>query len=178
MIDWLLALALALTSSSDAEALRRSAPSYLDAVSAREHLAAARLAGAAYHVDADVLLAIAWRESRYHAGAVTREHSGKLSCGVMMITMPIGEPCPAPSVSDGYMRGAEHLRDWMRLTRDFRVALLGYAGGYTMIRACADGGELPRVRAGREVDLCKTPELDRAAWIRALRVKMETRSAS
>lgn len=178
MINWLFALALALTSTSDAEALRRSAPSYLGTATAREHLVAARLAAAAYHVDADVLLAIAWRESRYHVDAVTIERSGKLSCGVMMVTMPVGDPCPTPDVVNGYMAGAEHLREWMQLTRDFHSALLGYAGGYTMIRACANGGALVRERAGRQVDLCQTPELDRAAWIRALRARMETRSPS
>lgn len=172
-------LILVLLGLGDAPALQATARSYLPTAEfAAEHLGSARWAGAVYDVDPDVLLAIAWRESRYRADAVTRERSGKLSCGLMMITMPIGEPCPEPSVLDGYMRGAAHLREWIRMTGSMRSALLGYAGGFPMIRACANGGELVRVRAGREVDLCKTPELNRAAWIRRARVVVELRSAS
>lgn len=178
MIEWLFSIAVWFTSASDAEALRATAPSYLDTGSARMHLAAARAAGEAYGVDADVLLAIAWRESRYQVDAITRERSGKLSCGLMMVTMPVGEPCPDATVIGGYLAGAAHLREWLRMTGSLHAALLGYAGGFTMIKACENGGELPRVRAGHEVDLCKTPELSRAAWIRATRVKMARRSAS
>lgn len=171
MIEWLFAFVVWLTPTADAEALRATAPSYLDLDAAREHVAAARIAGEAFKLDPDLLLSIAWRESRYQVDAVTREASGKLSCGLLMVTMPRGEPCPAPRVLAGYISGAAHLREWMRATRNQRDALLGYAGGYPMIRACADGGELVRVRAGREVDLCRTPELQRAAWIRRMRMR-------
>jgi Transglycosylase SLT domain len=178
MMEWALWIVIWLTSTSDAEALRRTAPTYLDVNTARVHLAAARVAGEAYKVDPDLLLAIAWRESRYDVNAVTRERSTKLSCGLMMITMPKGQPCPRASVIGGYLAGAAHLREWMKITKSTRDALLGYAGGFPMIKACANGGELVRVRAGREVDLCRLPELDRASWIRAVRAKMAKKASS
>lgn len=176
MIEWLFSVIVTMTSVSDAESLRRTASGYLDVDTARVHLAAARIAGLVHRVDSDLLLAIAWRESRYRVDAVTREASGKLSCGLMMTTMPLGEPCPTQAVLDGYLAGAAHLREWMRITRTQREALLGYAGGYPMIEACVDGS-LVRVRAEREVDLCSTPELVRASWIRRERIRM-ARSAS
>ena len=178
MMEWALSIVIWLTSTSDAAALRRTAPSYLDVDTARVHLAAARIAGEVHRLDPDLLLAIAWRESRYRADAITREKSGKLSCGLMMVTMPKGEPCPAPSILGGYLAGAEHLRQWVRATKSLRDALLGYAGGYPMIKACADGGELIRVRAGREVNLCRTPELQRAAWIRRSRTRATAAAGS
>lgn len=167
MIELVLALAVWLTSARDADALRQTAPSYLDRDAAREHLAAARVAGAVYAIDPDLLLAIAWRESRYRVEAVTRERSGKLSCGVMMITMPLGEPCPPHGVLAGYLAGAAHLRWWVRAA-GLHDGLLGYAGGYPTIRRCKDG-QIIRVRGGVEIDMCSTPELKRAAWIRGTR---------
>lgn len=166
------ALAFLLTSSADADALRRTAPSYLDAAQARRHLAAARVAGAVHRVDPYLLLSIAYRESRYALDAVTREKSGKLSCGQLQVTMPKGSPCPSPALLGGYLAGAEHLAEWRRATRDTRKALLGYAGGYAMIRAC-ENGPLLRERAGLRVNLCDTPEVARAAWMR----RMATRSS-
>ena len=176
MTEWLLALVVWLTPTSDADALRVTAPSYLDTESARVHLAAARIAAQAYRLDPDVLLAIAWRESRYNVDAATHEASGKWSCGVMMVTMPLGRRCPSTSILDSYLGGAAHLREWRQITRTERDALLGYAGGHPMIAACANGGELVRMRAGREVDLCRTPELGRAAWIRSMRTKLRDRT--
>lgn len=173
MLDWLLSLLLIAVPAHDVQAFQATTGKGLDPTTAALHLLAARAAGEAYKLDPDLLLAIAWRESRYQVDAVTKERSGKLSCGVMMTTEPLGKPCPAPDVFTGYMQGASHLASWMRLAGgDQRKALLGYAGGYPMIRACSDGGQLLRVRAGREVDLCKTPELARAAWIRRVRERV------
>lgn len=161
----ILTLAIWLTSSSDADALRRTSPAYLDAPTAHAHLAAARVAGVVHRVDPYLLLAIAYRESRYELDAITHEKSGKLSCGQMQITMPKGEPCPAPALLEGYLAGAAHLAEWRRATRSARDALLGYAGGYGMIRAC-HRGRIVREQGGVEIDLCSTPEVRRAAWMR------------
>lgn len=166
----ILTLAIWLTSSSDADALRRTSPAYLDALTAHAHLAAARVAGAVHRVDPYLLLAIAYRESRYELDAVTHERSGKLSCGQMQITMPKGEPCPAPALLEGYLAGAAHLAEWRRATRSERDALLGYAGGYGMVRAC-HRGRIVRERGGLEIDLCSTPEMRRAAWTRRERAR-------
>jgi hypothetical protein len=174
MIEWLFSLVVWLTPTADAEALRRTASSYLDVEQARAHVAAARVAAAAHRIDPDLLLAIAWRESRYQVDAVTREASGKLSCGLMMVTMPKGKPCPKWSVLDGYAAGAVHLGQWVKATRNQRDALVGYAGGYAMIEKCKLG-PIERERAGSVVDLCSAPELRRAAWIRRGRGRMSTR---
>jgi len=161
----ILTLAIWLTSPSDAGALRRTSPAYLTALTAHAHLAAARVAGAVHRVDPYLLLAIAYRESRYELDAITHEKSGKLSCGQMQITMPRGQSCPAPALLEGYLAGAAHLAEWRQVTRSARDALLGYAGGYGMIRKC-HRGRIVRERAGGAVDLCSTPEVRRAAWMR------------
>lgn len=171
-------LLLVLLGWGDARALQSTAPSYLPSVElAAEHLGAARWAGAQYGVDPDLLLAIAFRESRYQVKAVTKETSGKLSCGLMMVTMPKGTPCPDESILAGYLAGAAHMREWMQATRSQHDALLGYAGGYPMIKKCQEG-PIMRVRAGREVDLCSTPELLRARWIRRARGSARAKSSS
>jgi hypothetical protein len=150
-----------LTPSHDVAALQRTASLSSDA--AAENLAAARLAGAVYKFDPDLLLAIAWRESRYQPGAIGPVVRGKRACGVMQPIMH--KQCVAPRLLDGYLEGARHLRGWVRATRSQRDALVGYAGGYAMIEKCKLG-PIVRERAGGVVDLCSTPELRRAAWIR------------
>jgi hypothetical protein len=150
-----------LTPSHDVAALQRTASLSSDA--AAENLTAARLAGAVYKLDPDLLLAIAWRESRYQPGAIGPVVRGKRACGVMQPIMH--KQCVAPRLLDGYLEGARHLREWMRATRSQRDALVGYAGGYAMIDRCKLG-PIVRDRAGGAVDLCSTPELRRAAWIR------------
>jgi hypothetical protein len=155
-----------LTPSPDIVALQRTAS--LRSNTAAENLAAARLAGAAYKLDPDLLLAIAWRESRYQSEAIGPVVRGKRACGVMQPIMH--EQCIAPRLLDGYLEGARHLREWMRVTRSQRDALVGYAGGYAMIEKCKLG-PIVRARAGGEVDLCSTPELRRAAWIRRERAR-------
>lgn len=174
MIEIVFAFVVWMTSARDADALRRTAPTYLDASSATEHLAAARIAGAVYQLDPDLLLAMAWRESRYSANAVTPEKSGRVSCGVMMVTEPVElKSCRPRTALEGYLDGASHLRGWVKATRGQQAALLGYAGGYRMIEACKRG-PIVRERAGGPVDLCSTPELRRAAWIRRERARQST----
>jgi len=167
MIDIIFAFLVWLTPPHDVAALQRTAS--LSSEAAAENLAAARLAGAAYKLDPDLLLAIAWRESRYQPGAIGPVVRGKRACGVMQPIMH--KQCVAPRLLDGYLEGARHLREWIRATRSQRDALVGYAGGYAMIERCKLG-PIERERAGRVVDLCSTPELRRAAWIRRERTRM------
>lgn len=163
MIELLFALVVWLTPTREAAALERTAPSYLDLDQARDHLAAARIAGAVHHLPPELILAIAWRESRYQHAAVTPESAGRMSCGAMTPT-PVARCVPQTLLED-YLAGAAHLRHWVNATRSLQLGLQGYAGGYRMIRAC-ERGPVVRVRARVEIDLCSTPELRRAAWIR------------
>jgi hypothetical protein len=168
MLDFVLHLALALglgPSPSDVEALRRTASEPVSAQAAADHLTAARAAAERYGVDANLLLAIADHESRY-TDATTPEVGGRVSCGAMTPT-PIAR-CAHDGILVDYLRGAEHLAGWIAAARgDLRGALLGYAGGYVLLRACAEGPVL-RDRPGGQVDLCSTPDvfLRRARWIR------------
>lgn len=166
MIELVFALLVWLTPPHHVAALQRTAS--LSSADAAANLAASRLAGAAYKLDPDLLLAIAWRESRYQPGAVGPVVRGKRACGVMQPIMR--GRCVAPRLLDGYLEGARHLREWMRATRDRHLALVGYAGGYAMIAKCKLG-PLVRERAGGAVDLCSTPELRRASWIRRERAR-------
>ena len=114
LVSWLFQAQLTVENSIESltqapeaiEALRASAPSDLTSSSAADHLAAATIAARHVQVDRDLLLAIAWHESRYVTGAVGREHDGLVSCGVMT---------PAPTVRgahatliDEYLAGARH----------------------------------------------------------------------
>jgi hypothetical protein len=142
-----------LAPQSDAEALRSTAPSNLTLESAGAHLFAARVAGGVYDVEPDLLLSIAWYESRYIAKVVGPWVRGKRACGVMQ---PIMEKAcdPNPTLLGGYLEGAGHVRAWIRAARgDMNKAMLGYAGGYALINACAEGKVLVE-RGGRQVDLC------------------------
>ena len=135
-------IALFLSQPADADALRATVPDYLTASQAAEHYAAARAAGARYHVEPEVLLAVAWHESRYEPWAVSREPGGRVSCGVM--TPEPKRRCTAYELSmvGGYERGAAHLRVWLdRFGDDYRLALWAYAGGGVNVRACLDGSE-------------------------------------
>ena len=171
IVTTLLAL---LVSDDDADALRSTAPTYLTVDTAREHLVAARLAAVATGTDADLLLSIAWHESRYQHDAVSQEAGGRVSCGIMTPT-PVAR-CPrGQTILGGYMAGAQHLRSWYDATGHQRAALLGFAGGYRAIRRCAQGPMY--IRPG--VDGCKTPEVfqHRARWVRNAR-KRSTAPAS
>lgn len=164
-------LSFLFTSSDDVEALRSTAPSYLTTETARSHLVAARYAASVHRVDADLLLSIAWFESRYDATARTAEPLGKTSCGVMT---PVPKPkCVTPNLVNGYLEGAEHLRTWLDVANgNLNVAMLGFAGGYKMIKSCSEG-KLMVQRGGRDVDLCTvvSARLHRMRWIQRARTK-------
>lgn len=164
MIDIIFRIVLALVSVDDATALTKTDPANLTVESAKEHLAAARIAAARYRVDAPLLLSISWHESRYKADAVSKEIGGLVSCGPMT-PVPMAR-CEKKHIVDGYLDGAAHLREWIDTSSSLRLALMGYAGGYKLIDACNKG---PVIRKnGRHDDLCKTPDvfLWRRNWIR------------
>lgn len=127
---------------TDAEihALRGTAPLYLTAQSAAWHLITARAAAVVHHVRPELLLAIAHHESRYVANTRTREPGQRESCGVMT-------PVPKQHCSEsdllmlsGYNAGAAHLRLWLDHCNGRETcALLSYAGGGGLVRACAAG---------------------------------------
>lgn len=165
------------------DGLRTTAPTYLTAESATEHVLSATLAAMAFGLDPDLLLSIAHHESRYQYKEITREAGGKVSCGVMTpVPTHAKGACQLATSSPlaGYLHGAHHLRDWHAACERLlspvrrrtgmgrptiglpanalrRCALLGYAGGYYLINYC-------RTQKHRA---CSTPEvfLKRAAWI-------------
>jgi hypothetical protein len=165
-------LTLLLTPPQDVEALRSTAPSYLTTDTAREHLLAARVAAASYNLDADLLLAIAWYESRYTVNAIGPLVRGKRACGVMQPIMENG--CQKnPTLMEGYLEGAKHVRTWLDASRgDMNLAMLGYAGGYALINKCKEG-PLMVTRGKREVDLCTVGHIRtaRARYIQRARTK-------
>lgn len=125
--------ALGFVHADEADALRQTAPSYLTTVeAAEEHLAAAQLAAGAHGVPVELLLSIAWHESRYVADARTREPGERWSCGVMTPEPHAGECRPEElTLLGGYDAGAAHLRTWVNACGgDVACALRGYAGGY------------------------------------------------
>ncbi len=146
------ALWLALQSTpAESEAFRRTAPEYLTAGAAVEHLGAARIAGARSGVPPELLLAIAWHESRYVPTTRTLEPGDRVSCGVMT---PVPQRrCSRAELTPigGYAAGAAHLRVWLDVcSGNTWCALTSYAGGGGLVRACAHGTWF--VRPG--VDAC------------------------
>jgi len=137
MLEAIITVILSVT-SSDGDALYSIARgSYLTRETAGEHVMAARLAAAAYDVDADVLLSIAYHESRYLVTAVTMEPPDKQghprwSCGVMTPEpMTDHALCLENTRSSlaGYLAGASHLRAWLLQCRGaLDCALRGYGG--------------------------------------------------
>lgn len=170
MIEIVFALVAWLTPAEDAAALQRTARE-LEADAAIENLAAARVAGALYSIDPDLLLAIAYKESRYRTDVIGPPVRGKRACGVMQPIMR--EACPEQSLLAGYLEGAAHLRRWIQATPNLLTALQGYAGGYSMIEKCKLG-PVERERAGLVIDLCTARELRRARWIRQERYRIST----
>jgi len=129
----------------------------LTPTSAAAHLTAARSAANATKVDPYLLLYIAWHESRFNPRERTPESGGRESCGVMT-PFPRAR-CARRSLADQYLIGAKHLRGWFDACRgNARCALLGYAGGYRLIRACRRG-PMRRRRGRNVIDLCDT------AWL-------------
>jgi soluble lytic murein transglycosylase-like protein len=131
---------LLFSAPTDASALRDTAPMYLTTATAARHLAAARVAGGIYDVDPDLLLSVAWHESRYVTDTITPERGGKMSCGAMT-PEPIRDVAACrvatSSVLAGYIAGARHMRAWIDACHDnLHCALTGYAGGYYLIAEC------------------------------------------
>jgi hypothetical protein len=151
------------TSDADAEGLHRFAPNEVTVADAYEHVWAARVAAATYDVDVEMVLAIGYHESHFSESAVTVERGGRVSCGVMT---PIPtSTCTPKTLLAQYLDGARHWAvDWRRAgdVRSEHEALLGYAGGYALIRACRLGPVLRHKTWGD--DLCQTPEV--FGWIR------------
>jgi len=157
LLRFLLAIATP-TLDMDAEALQRFAPRYVTVDDAREHVWAARVAAATYGVDADMILAIAYHESRFTTNVVSKEPGNRVSCGAMT-PFPTKTCVPKPLLAQ-YLDGTRHWAiDWRRGgdVRNEREALLGYAGGYRMIRRCRQGPVLRHKTHGD--DLCRTPEV-------------------
>lgn len=156
----LLRVALAIVTpatDADATALHRFAPDEVTVDRAREHVWAARVAATIYGVDADMVLAISYHESHFAQDAVTAESGGRVSCGAM--TPYPTRACRRRSLLDQYLDGTRHWAvDWRHAgdVRSAHEALLGYAGGYALIRACRRGPVLRHQTTGD--DLCQTPE--------------------
>jgi hypothetical protein len=156
--------------NADAEALHRFAPGDVTVDDAYEHVWAARVAAARYGVDETEILAIAWHESRFTDGVVAKEPGGRVSCGAL--TPYPTKSCTKKTLLAQYLDGTRHWAvDWRlaRGVRGEREALLGFAGGYRLIRACRVGPVLRHGTSGD--DLCRTPEVfaQIRARIRAVR---------
>lgn len=140
----------------EADALRQTAKVALPSLEvAALHLGAATFVGERFSVDPAVLLAIAYRESRYTTGVVGPEVRGRRACGLMQPMMH-AESCREQSVLEGYAEGAGHLRTWLDTKTcrgDLHCALLGYGGGYALIRGCAAGPVVVE-RNNKRADLC------------------------
>lgn len=118
----------------------QSAAPYLSTEAAAWHLVAARAAGIVYSVRPELLLAIAYHESRYASGTRTRESGGRESCGVMTPSPKARCAAVDLTVLGGYDAGASHLRLWLTYCAGYEVcALRAYAGGGGLVRACAQG---------------------------------------
>lgn len=146
------------TSDADAEALHRFSPGEVTVTQAYGHVWAARVAAAVYNVDADMVLAISWHESRFTDNLVSPESGGRVSCGAMT-PYPM-KRCGSKALLAQYLDGTRHWAvDWGKAgdVRNAREMLLGYVGGYALIRICRRGPYL-RYRTKGD-DLCKTPEV-------------------
>lgn len=164
------------TSDEDAEALHRFAPNEVTVEAAHDHVWAARVAAAAYGVDADMTIAIAFHESRFTNNVVAKEPGARVSCGVM--TPYPTKTCFSKSLLAQYLDGTRHWGiDWQRAgdVRNEREALLGYAGGYFLIRGCRRGPVLRHKTSGD--DFCRTPDVFAAIRAR-IRAARQIRAAS
>lgn len=128
---------------------------------AAAHIAAARYASDITDLDPDLLLAVAYHESRYETAVVGPLVRGKRACGVMQ-PVPISQRCPRPSLFRGYLDGAQHLATWIRVERgNLNRALIGYAGGYALLRLCTLK-EPPRACSIARVHLSRAMRVKRA----------------
>lgn len=138
MFEIIVALLVNFVSPTYAEGLRSTAPGYLTTETAREHVAAAFVAGAITDTEPSILLAIGHHETRYVFTEITREPPDPItgaprwSCGVMTPEpMTSLTRCRTATVSivAGYMAGAAHLRRWLNTRHgSLHAALRGYGG--------------------------------------------------
>jgi hypothetical protein len=169
-------------SEADAVGLHRFAPDEVSVDHAYQHVWAARAATALFAVDAqpathanvlatvsaylawlfvvdgDLTLAIGFHESHFTDNVVSHEPGKRVSCGAM--TPYPTRTCVQKTLLEQYFDGVHHLAiDWKHAgdVRSDREALLGYAGGYYLIRACRQGPVLRFKTYGD--DLCLTPEV-------------------
>jgi hypothetical protein len=150
-------LALLLTTDAAVEQLHRTAPAYLTIEQARVHYAAARAAEWKTGERAELLLAVAWHESRYDAAAITPEPGGRVSCGVL--TPYPTSHCEQRSLVEQYIDGAHHLAGWRRICHgDEWCTLTALAGGGGLVALCRAGEEHRGCRFAAEM-------LRRARWI-------------
>lgn len=142
LLDLIVSFVALFVTPDAAQGFFSTAPTYLkDEETARQHLAAAVVAGAMTRTKPETLLAIAWHESRYKHTETTREPpdprtgQARWSCGVMT-PEPITDRkvCEeiAGNLAAGYLAGAQHLRAWLDVCGDHSgCALLGFAGAAT-----------------------------------------------
>lgn len=132
---YLLLLLLSPFSDYQVSAMVSTAPDYLTMETARDHLAAAVAAGTAHDVRPDILLSIAYHESRYAPGTVTPEPGHRVSCGVMTPVPQASCSRLELSVVGGYDHGAAHIAAWRQYYPGRE--LLAYAGGGGLVSLCA-----------------------------------------
>lgn len=138
----------------------RIASIYPPVVAPLDHVRAAA-ASSGPDVPAEVLLALAYFESRFEPTAVSRLEGGRRTGGVWPSTAPAGRgpwycgvtqtaaeldwsACLAlRDLERSYRLGAIHLRNWLRATRgNLRAALNGYACGWAGLEhGCGGYGE-------------------------------------
>lgn len=144
LLDLIVSFVAMFVTPDAARGLSSTAPAYLDEDSARQHLAAAVVAGVVTGEDSSVLLAIARGESNYRVDVLMVERSGALSCGVMQATAINRDDCTRlrSSLLAGYLAGARQLRAWRTHARcrgNLAYGLAGYAGGWRMVELCSKG---------------------------------------
>lgn len=135
---------------SAAKALHRFAPHEITVDQARAHVWSATIAATRYSVDTDMVLAISYHESRFTPNVVTVGPAGRVACGAM--TPYPTTQCSHQPLLMQYLEGTRHWAlDWRTApdVRSEREALLGYAGGYYLIRLC---------RKDPSWDACQTPD--------------------
>jgi hypothetical protein len=148
-------------STSEAEVLMRLPDTQLTIDTAKQHIAAAQIAGAAAGIDPDLILVISYHESRFELDVVGPTlGNNKRACGVMQ-HVPIAR-CPEPSMLRDYVDGAQHLATWIKAQRgDVSRGLIGYAGGYALLKKC-DIGEAPKACSIARIHLARAGRLKHA----------------
>jgi hypothetical protein len=139
---------LCLLANSPEPANIRALPgAHLTPEQAVEHAENACEASRATGEDLDILLAVAWHETRFTFDYVQREPGRRVSCGVLT-PEPLPQ-CARRTHVDQYFDGARHLAFWRMHLGD--AYLYGYAGGRGLYRACANGVQLRACRFPSEM---------------------------